>query len=120
MKTLKVDSKRRVIIPGAAPGQVLAYESQGDGRFLLTVVIKRERKPRVVVKPVKKNGMLMIPIPPGDEIDQEALVRQIHEEQVPRRPAKPVVIERKGTHPVFSIGRPVSQEEVENLISEFP
>ena len=42
MHTLIVDSKKRVRLPGAAPKQVYAYEEQGEGRFLLTRVVKSE------------------------------------------------------------------------------
>jgi hypothetical protein len=38
MKTLKVDAHRRVIIPGAKPGQVFAFENNGGGRLTLTEV----------------------------------------------------------------------------------
>ena len=33
--TVKADSKKRVIIPDAAPGDVFAYENRGGGRFTL-------------------------------------------------------------------------------------
>jgi hypothetical protein len=32
---VKVDSKKRVVLPGAKPGDVMAYEDQGGGHFLL-------------------------------------------------------------------------------------
>jgi hypothetical protein len=40
--TLIVDSKKRVRLPDAKPNQVFAYEQQGEGRFLLTLLIKQE------------------------------------------------------------------------------
>jgi hypothetical protein len=40
MHTLIVDSKKRLRLPDAEPNQVYAYESQGEGRFLLTRVVK--------------------------------------------------------------------------------
>ena len=42
MHTLIVDSKKRVRLPDAEPKQVYAYEEQGEGRFLLTRVVKAE------------------------------------------------------------------------------
>lgn len=42
MRTLVVDAKKRVRIPDAEPNQVYAYEAQGEGRFLLTRLIKAE------------------------------------------------------------------------------
>jgi hypothetical protein len=44
--TLKADPKQRVRLPEAKPGQVFAYEKQGEGRFILTLVVKTEAKPR--------------------------------------------------------------------------
>lgn len=46
MHTLKADPKQRVRLPEAKPGQVFAYEKQGEGRFILTLVVKTEAKPR--------------------------------------------------------------------------
>jgi len=40
--TLIVDSKKRLRLPDAEPNQVYAYEPQGDGRFLLTRVVKTD------------------------------------------------------------------------------
>jgi len=40
--TLIVDAKKRIRLPDAQPNQVFAYEQQGDGRFLLTRLIKEE------------------------------------------------------------------------------
>jgi len=40
--TLIVDSKQRVRLPDARPHQVFAYEAQGEGRFVLTRLIKEE------------------------------------------------------------------------------
>ena len=40
--TLIVDTKKRVRLPDAQPNQVFAYEQQGDGKFLLTRLIKEK------------------------------------------------------------------------------
>jgi hypothetical protein len=45
MKTLTVDSSKRVRIPDAKPKQVFAYENRGDGTRILTEV-KAEAKAR--------------------------------------------------------------------------
>ena len=42
MHTVIVDSKKRIRLPDAEPSQVYAYEPQGEGRFLLTRLIKAE------------------------------------------------------------------------------
>jgi hypothetical protein len=34
--TIKADSKKRVVVPDARPGDVFVYEDQGNGHFLLT------------------------------------------------------------------------------------
>ena len=46
MHTLKADPKQRVRLPRAKPGQVFAYEEQGEGCYLLTLVAKSEAKER--------------------------------------------------------------------------
>jgi hypothetical protein len=33
--TIKADSKKRVVVPDARPGDVFAYEDQGNGHFHL-------------------------------------------------------------------------------------
>ncbi len=45
VKTLKVDSSKRIRIPDAKPKQVFAYENHGDGTIILT-----EIKPPVSLK----------------------------------------------------------------------
>ena len=42
MHTLIVDSKKRIRLPDARPNEVFAYERQGNGRFLLTRVVKEQ------------------------------------------------------------------------------
>jgi hypothetical protein len=46
--TVKADSKKRVVVPDARPGDVFAYEDQGNGHFLLIRLIpdKREKMTR--------------------------------------------------------------------------
>ena len=43
MVTLKADNKRRVAIPHIKPGQVFAFEDNGDGSYTL-IKVKAERK----------------------------------------------------------------------------
>jgi len=45
VKTLTVDSSKRVTIPDAKLGQVFAYENQGNGTILL-VQVQADPKPR--------------------------------------------------------------------------
>ncbi len=43
--TVTADSKRRVVMPGARPGDVFACEDEGNGRFLL-VRLNKPAPPR--------------------------------------------------------------------------
>lgn len=43
MVTLKADNKRRVAIPHIKPGQVFAFEDNGDGSYTL-IKVKADRK----------------------------------------------------------------------------
>lgn len=45
VKTLKADPKKRIRIPDIKPGQVLAYENEGNGRFTLTIVKAEVKEP---------------------------------------------------------------------------
>jgi len=38
VKTLTVDAHKRIRIPDAKPRQIFAYENEGNGRLVLTVV----------------------------------------------------------------------------------
>jgi hypothetical protein len=42
MRTLVVDSNKRVRLPDTKPKEVFACQPQGEGQFLLTRVIKEE------------------------------------------------------------------------------
>jgi len=39
---LIVDAKKRIRLPDAEPNQVFAYERRGEGRFVLTRLVKAE------------------------------------------------------------------------------
>lgn len=56
MKTLKVDERQRVRIPGVKPGQVFAYERGPDDRIILTPIAATEERPPAKVRFVKVNG----------------------------------------------------------------
>lgn len=45
MKTLTVDAHKRIRIPDAKPRQVFAYENEGNGRLVLTVVRAEAQEP---------------------------------------------------------------------------
>lgn len=45
MVTVKADSRRRVQIPGIKPGQIFAFEDQGNGVRVLTDVKKDVKEP---------------------------------------------------------------------------
>jgi hypothetical protein len=66
MKTVKVDERKRIRIPGAKPQQVFAYEENGDGTITLTLVkgARKERFPpgslRKYVTPESDKEMLTL------------------------------------------------------------
>ncbi len=45
MKTLTVDAHKRIRIPDAKPRQIFAYENEGNGRLVLTVVRAETQEP---------------------------------------------------------------------------
>jgi hypothetical protein len=45
MKTLTVDAHKRIRIPDAKPRQIFAYENEGNGRIVLTVVRAEAQEP---------------------------------------------------------------------------
>lgn len=79
MTTATVDDRKRVRIPDAKPGQVFSIEAGPDGSIVLRVVEPRRSKVRLV-KPVLRDGLLVLPVSAG-ELDAEALDREIREER---------------------------------------
>jgi len=47
MGTSKVDSKKRIVLPGGQPGDVFDIQQQGEGRFLLVRLEKPKRAERM-------------------------------------------------------------------------
>ena len=45
--TLKADSRKRVVVPDARPGDVFDYEDRGNGRYLLVRLTKPIPKARI-------------------------------------------------------------------------
>jgi len=45
VKTLTVDAHKRIRIPDAKPRQTFAYENEGNGRLVLTVVRAETQEP---------------------------------------------------------------------------
>jgi hypothetical protein len=45
VKTLTVDAHKRIRIPDAKPRQIFAYENEGNGRLVLTVVRAETKEP---------------------------------------------------------------------------
>ena len=48
MKTAKVDDRKRVLIPQAKPGQILAIQDNGDGTITLAPVKVQQRKTSIL------------------------------------------------------------------------
>jgi hypothetical protein len=78
--TLTADEKGRISCRALFPPHA-SFEAlkEADGTVRL-VRLKPHKEEPVRVRPIKKNEMLMIPMEEG-ELDQEALIKQIHEEQ---------------------------------------
>lgn len=45
MAISKVDAKRRVVLPGASPGDIFDIQSQGEGRLLLVRLERANPEP---------------------------------------------------------------------------
>ena len=50
MSVSKVDSKKRILLPGGQPGDVFDIQQQAEGRFLLVRLEKPERAVRMTKK----------------------------------------------------------------------
>ena len=50
MSTSKVDTKKRIVLPGGRPGDVFDIQQQAEGRFLLIRLEKPERSERMTKK----------------------------------------------------------------------
>ena len=78
--TLTADSKGRIACRDLFPPHA-SFEAlkKPDGRVTLIRLRREERKPRLV-KPVVRNGLLVLPMG-NAELDTEALDREIREER---------------------------------------
>ena len=47
MSTFKVDTKKRIVLPGGRPGDVFDIQEQAEGRFLLIRLEKPKRSERM-------------------------------------------------------------------------
>ncbi len=45
--TTKTDSKKRVVLPRAKPGEIYDVQEQGEGRYLLVRLERPEPRPRM-------------------------------------------------------------------------
>jgi hypothetical protein len=45
--TTKADSKKRVVLPRAKPGEIYDVQQQGEGRYLLVRLERPEPRPRM-------------------------------------------------------------------------
>ena len=78
METVKVDNAKRVRLPDAKPGQVLAYELSGNSFMLTPVKPAREEAP--LVKMVKgKDGYLQFPA--GTKISRKRVREAIRKDR---------------------------------------
>ena len=78
--TLTADSKGRIACRELFPPHA-SFEAikSADGRVTLIRLRREERKP-LLVKPVRRHGLLVLPVP-ADELDSEALDAEIREER---------------------------------------
>ena len=76
MKTATVDDRHRIRIPDLKPGQVLAYQNNGDGSYTLLPVKAVERKASILdgLTPMTKEecDQCWGPQTDGDESDRIA------------------------------------------------
>jgi hypothetical protein len=59
--TVRADTKKRVVVPDALPGDVFAYEDQGNGHFQLVrlnMPVPPKRKTRAEVRKAIANSKL--------------------------------------------------------------
>jgi hypothetical protein len=59
--TVRADAKKRVVVPGAKPGDVFACEQQGEDHFLLIRLVRPPRparKTRAEVRRALKNSRM--------------------------------------------------------------
>lgn len=59
--TTKTDAKRRVVLPGAEPGEIYDVQKQSDGTYLL-VRLERPKTRRVVSKEESLRAMNAAPL----------------------------------------------------------
>jgi len=50
MSTSKVDTKKRIVLPGSQPGDIFDIQQQAEGQFLLIRLEKPERGERMTKK----------------------------------------------------------------------
>jgi hypothetical protein len=74
--TAIADNKKRVTIRAARPGDRFDVQVSGDGKIILTKLVKQSREAQLV-KPVAYKGLLVI----QGELDQDQFVRDVHEER---------------------------------------
>jgi len=68
--TTRADSKKRVVLPAANPGDVFDVQDHGDGRFTLVRLERPEPKPRLTRTQCLK-AIAAAPLRPG--MDWETL-----------------------------------------------
>ena len=75
--TLTADEKGRLTCRSIfKPGQSYDVQKDAEGRIILVRLVKQSNQAKLV-KPVLRNGLLVIPC----ELDEEALDREIREER---------------------------------------
>ena len=74
--TAVADNKKRVTIRTARPGDRFDVQVSGDGKIVLTKLVKQSKEAQLV-KPVPYKGLLVI----EGELDQDQLGREVHAER---------------------------------------
>ncbi len=72
MTTATVDDRKRVRLPGAKPGQVLAVEQNADGVITLTPMKKAETGPPKA-RLVKRGGRTYLSTGSGQKMNEQVL-----------------------------------------------
>jgi hypothetical protein len=79
MITVKADDRRRVQIPGIRAGQVFALEDHGGTVTLIP--LKKEEPRTIMLKLVKRGGVLVAVLPDGSKVDPEGIAQAVREER---------------------------------------
>jgi hypothetical protein len=83
MKTLTVDDRHQIELPGSTPGQVYEYKPNADGTINLVPIPLRAPK-RIRAKMVRQGDKVFFQIPEGYTMAPDAIGEAVREERESR------------------------------------